>query len=74
MEKRSKLKKIKEVYCLFKSCLLGRAKDKWAKVLDKAEAIDLIWNYDANNIFGVEAFYDYQKKLVSKLSKQKKIG
>ena len=59
-----KLTRIKELYRYFRSCLLGRARDKWARVLEESDNID---NHEADNVYGAWALYDQQKELVSKI-------
>ena len=68
-EKAWKLTKIKHVYRLFRSCLQDRARDEWENLLDESEAPDLPCNYDDedHNVMGVEAFFDHQRMLVSKI-------
>ena len=66
-QKAYKLNKIKEVYRTFRSCLLGKAREKWLKVLENAPEFDPVNNYEPDNVLSVEGFEDYQKELVESL-------
>lgn len=55
-QKTWKLEKIKEIYRMFQGCLLGKAREKWMKVLDQADKFDEIHNYAADNKLSVTDF------------------
>ena len=62
-----KLNKIKEVYRTFRFCLLGKASEKWLKVINDAPEFDDVNNYEAGNTLSVTGFEDFQKELVERL-------
>ena len=61
--KTKKLKAVKEVYRKFRSCLKGKARDTWLTLVE-AQPILSGDNYETDNTYGVENFWNNQKKLV----------
>ena len=68
-QKRWKLTKIKEVYRLYRSCFLGKARDKWILATEKAPefTVDPADNYEADNKLSVSGFFEQQKDMVRRL-------
>ena len=54
-QKRLKITKIKEVYRLYRSCLLSKARDKWILAMEKAPefTVDSVNNYEPDNKLSV---------------------
>ena len=67
-QRNTKLTCIKEVYRLYRSCLKGKAREKWTQVLaDAPEFEPAAENYAPDNVYSVEGFKARQKQLAERM-------
>ena len=59
--KTKKIKAIKEVYRTFRSCLKDKARDTWMALVKEQPTLSGD-NYETDNAYGVENFWNNQKK------------